>query len=170
MVSIRIAQKPGAPKGCGNYEFRIKDNGIGINKEFQKHIFEEFTREESSTVSGIQGTGLGLSITKNIVDLMGGTIALESEPGKGSEFIVNLCFTLSGQKAEIKQLPQLEGLRALVADDDTNTCLSVSTMLPRLACARSGPSPARKRSSAPSTPWSRAMLSACISSTGSSRI
>ena len=79
MVSIRIAQKPGTPKGCGNYEFRIKDNGIGINKEFQKHIFEEFTREESSTVSGIQGTGLGLSITKNIVDLMGGTIALESE-------------------------------------------------------------------------------------------
>ena len=124
MVSIRIAQKPGAPKGCGNYEFRIKDNGIGINKEFQKHIFEEFTREESSTVSGIQGTGLGLSITKNIVDLMGGTITLESEPGKGSEFIVNLCFPLSGQKAEIKQLPQLEGLRALVADDDTNTCLS----------------------------------------------
>ena len=132
MVSIRIAQKPGAPKGCGNYEFRIKDNGIGINKEFQKHIFEEFTREESSTVSGIQGTGLGLSITKNIVDLMGGTIALESEPGKGSEFIVNLCFTLSGQKAEIKQLPQLEGLRALVADDDTDTCLSVSTMLSKI--------------------------------------
>ena len=132
MVSIRIAQKPGAPKGCGNYEFRIKDNGIGINKEFQKHIFEEFAREESSTVSGIQGTGLGLSITKNIVDLMGGTIALESEPGKGSEFIVNLCFPLSGQKAEIKQLPQLEGLRALVADDDTNTCLSVSTMLSKI--------------------------------------
>ena len=132
MVSIRIAQKPGAPKGCGNYEFRIKDNGIGINKEFQKHIFEEFTREETSTVSGIQGTGLGLSITKNIVDLMGGTIALESEPGKGSEFIVNLCFALSGQKTEIRQLPQLEGLRALVADDDTNTCLSVSTMLSKI--------------------------------------
>ena len=132
MVSIRIAQKPGAPKGCGNYEFRIKDNGIGIKKEFQKHIFEEFAREESSTVSGIQGTGLGLSITKNIVDLMGGTIALESEPGKGSEFIVNLCFPLSGQKAEVRQLPQLEGLRALVADDDTNTCLSVSTMLSKI--------------------------------------
>ena len=101
---------------------------------------------------------------------MGGTIALESEPGKGSEFIVNLCFTLSGQKAEIKQLPKLEGLRALVADDDTNTCLSVSTMLSKIGIARSGPSPARKQSSARSTPWSRAMLSACISSTGSSRI
>ena len=132
MISIRIAQKNGAPKGCVCYEFRIKDNGIGMSEEFQKHIFEEFSREESSTVSGIQGTGLGMSITKNIVDLMGGTIALTSEPGKGSEFIVTLCFTRSGQKAEPKQLPQLKGLRALVADDDTNTCLNVSTMLSKI--------------------------------------
>ncbi len=132
MISIRIAQKNGAPKGCVCYEFRIKDNGIGMSEEFQKHIFEEFSREESSTVSGIQGTGLGMSITKNIVDLMGGTIALTSEPGKGTEFIVTLCFTRSEQKAEPKQLPQLEGLRALVADDDTNTCLNVSTMLSKI--------------------------------------
>ena len=131
-ISIRIAQKNGAPKGRGCYEFRIKDNGIGMSKEFQKHIFEAFSREESSTVSGIQGTGLGMSITKNIVDLMGGTIAIESEPGKGSEFIVDLCFALSGQRVEPKQIPQLEGLRALVADDDTDTCLSVSTMLSKI--------------------------------------
>ena len=131
-ISIRIAQKNGAPKGRGCYEFRIKDNGIGMSKEFQKHIFEAFSREESSTVSGIQGTGLGMSITKNIVDLMGGTIAIESEPGKGSEFIVDLCFALSGRKVEQKQIPQLEGLRALVADDDTDTCLSVSTMLSKI--------------------------------------
>ena len=131
-ISLRIAQKNGAPKGRGCYEFRIKDNGIGMSEEFQKHIFEAFSREESSTVSGIQGTGLGMSITKNIVDMMGGTIAIESEPGKGSEFIVDLCFALSGQKAEPKQLPQLEGLRALVADDDTDTCLSVSTMLSKI--------------------------------------
>ena len=132
MISIRIAEKNGAPAGRACYEFRIKDNGIGMSEEFQKHIFEEFTREENSTVSGIQGTGLGMSITKNIVDLMGGTIAIESEPGKGSEFIVNLCFALSGQKVELRQLPQLEGLRALVADDDTDTCLSVSTMLSKI--------------------------------------
>ena len=132
MISIRIAQKNGAPKGRGCYEFRIKDNGIGMSEEFQKHIFEAFSREESSTVSGIQGTGLGMSITKNIVDMMGGTIAIESEPGKGSEFIVDLCFALSGQRVEPKQLPQLEGLRALVADDDTDTCLSVSTMLSKI--------------------------------------
>ena len=132
MISIRIAQKNGAPKGCVCYEFRIKDNGIGMSEEFQKHIFEAFSREESSTVSGIQGTGLGMSITKNIVDMMGGTIAIESEPGKGSEFIVDLCFALSGQRVEPRQLPQLEGLRALVADDDTDTCLSVSTMLSKI--------------------------------------
>ena len=131
-ISLRIAQKNGAPKGRGCYEFRIKDNGIGMSKEFQKHIFEAFSREESSTVSGIQGTGLGMSITKNIVDLMGGTIAIESEPGKGSEFIVDLCFALSGQRVEPKQIPQLEGLRALVADDDTDTCLSISTMLSKI--------------------------------------
>ena len=131
-ISIRIAQKNGAPKGRGCYEFRIKDNGIGMSEEFQKHIFEAFSREESSTVSGIQGTGLGMSITKNIVDMMGGTIAIESEPGKGSEFIVDLCFALSGQKVEPRQLPQLEGLRALVADDDTDTCLGVSTMLSKI--------------------------------------
>ena len=132
MISIRIAQKNGAPKGCVCYEFRIKDNGIGMSEEFQKHIFEEFSREESSTVSGIQGTGLGMSITKNIVDLMGGTIAIASELGKGSEFIVDLCFARCEQKVAQRQLPQLEGLRALVADDDTDTCLSVSTMLSKI--------------------------------------
>ena len=131
-ISIRISQKNGAPKGRGCYEFRIKDNGIGMSEAFQTHIFEAFSREESSTVSGIQGTGLGMSIAKNIVDMMGGTIAIESEPGKGSEFIVDLCFALSGQRVEPKQLPQLEGLRALVADDDTDTCLSVSTMLSKI--------------------------------------
>ena len=132
MISLRIAQKNGASTGRARYEFRIKDNGIGMSAEFQKHIFEEFSREESSTVSGIQGTGLGMSITKKIVDLMGGTIAIESEPGKGSEFIVDLCFARCEQKVEQRQLPQLEGLRALVADDDTDTCLSVSTMLSKI--------------------------------------
>ena len=132
MVSIRIAQKNGAPKGHACYEFRVKDNGIGMSEKFQAHIFEQFAREESATVSRIPGTGLGMSITKSIVDLMGGTISIESEPGKGSEFIVNLCFALNEQKTEQKRLPQLEGLHALVADDDTDTCLNVSTMLSKI--------------------------------------
>ena len=132
MISIRIAQKNGAPTGHACYEFRVKDNGIGMSEEFQAHIFEQFAREESATVSRIPGTGLGMSITKSIVDLMGGAISIESEPGKGSEFIVNLCFALNEQKVEQKRLPQLEGLHALVADDDTDTCLSVSTMLSKI--------------------------------------
>ena len=144
MISIRIAQKNGAPTGHACYEFRVKDNGIGMSEEFQAHIFEQFAREESATVSRIPGTGLGMSITKSIVDLMGGTISIESEPGKGSEFIVNLCFALNEQKVEQKRLPQLEGLHALVADDDTDTCLSVSTML-STGCVRNGRFPARRR-------------------------
>ena len=132
IIGIRVKQLKSAPTGYGSYQFIIRDTGIGMKPEFQEHIFESFSREETSTVSGIQGTGLGMAITKNIVDMMGGTIAIESEPGKGSEFIVDLCFALSGQRVEPKQLPQLEGLRALVADDDTDTCLSVSTMLSKI--------------------------------------
>ena len=131
-VSVRVRQLAGKVGGCGQYEFRVKDSGIGMSPEFAKKIFEPFERERTSTVSKIQGTGLGMAITKNIVDMMGGTIAIESEPGKGSEFIVDLCFALSGQRVEPRQLPQLEGLRALVADDDTDTCLSVSTMLSKI--------------------------------------
>ena len=114
------------------YRFVVQDDGIGMSADYQKTLFDPFTREERSGTNKVQGTGLGMAITKNIVDLMGGTIAIESEPGKGSEFIVNLCFALSGQKVEPKQIPQLEGLRALVADDDTDTCLSVSTMLSKI--------------------------------------
>ena len=96
--------------------------------QYMKDNFVEFRILEEPLLV----TGLGMSITKNIVDLMGGTIAIESEPGKGSEFIVDLCFALSGRKVEQKQIPQLEGLRALVADDDTDTCLSISTMLSKI--------------------------------------
>ena len=129
MVSLRIVEKPTAPKGYADYEFHIRDNGIGISEEFRKHIFEQFSREETSTVSKTQGTGLGMSITKSLVDMMGGTITVESEPGKGSEFVVALRFPVSGEKQEPKQIAQLEGLRALVADDDINACLNVSKML-----------------------------------------
>ena len=80
-------------------------------------------------MSKIQGTGLGMAITKNLVDMMGGSISVESEPGKGSEFTVSLRFPISGEQAVPQRIPQLEGLRALVADDDTNTCLNVSKML-----------------------------------------
>lgn len=88
-ISFRIIEKASPVEGLAGFEFRIKDNGIGMSKEFQKTIFEAFTREKTSTVSGIQGTGLGMAITKTIVDMMGGAISINSEEGKGTEFIVD---------------------------------------------------------------------------------
>lgn len=129
IVSLRVIETHTAPKGYADYEFRVKDNGIGMSEEFQKHIFEAFTREKSATVSGIQGTGLGMAITKNIIDMMNGTIEVNSEEGKGTEFIVSLRFKLSGEVVRYEKIPELQGIRALVADDDTNACRSVSKML-----------------------------------------
>ena len=128
-ISLRIKQTKSAPKGYGNYQFIIRDTGIGMKPEFQQHIFESFSREESSTVSGIQGTGLGMAITKNIVDMMGGEISVKSEEGQGSEFVVDLTFRLDGEAKKYEKIEQLQGLKVLVADDDTDTCLSVSSML-----------------------------------------
>ena len=129
IVSLRIMEKPGAPKGSGNYEFVIKDTGIGMSKEFVEHIFEPFERERNSTISGIQGTGLGMAITKNIVNMMGGSILVDSEEGEGTEVTVSFTFRLCSKENEPRDLPELRGLRALVVDDDFNCCDSVSYML-----------------------------------------
>lgn len=128
-ISIRISEKPCALNGYTTYEFRIKDNGIGMSEEFREHIFESFSREQTATVSGIQGTGLGMAITKNIVDMMGGKIGVKSEEGKGTEFVVVIDCKLSDNIVKYEPIPELQGARALVADDDTNTCMSVSKML-----------------------------------------
>ena len=136
-ISLCVTQKTSSNPGYGVYEFRVKDNGIGMSAEFAKTIFEPFTRERTSTVSGIQGTGLGMSITKNIVDMMGGTIEVFSEPGKGTEFVLNLEFELNGENQEMEPIVELEGLRALVVDDDILSCQSVSKML-RQAGMRAG--------------------------------
>ena len=126
---VRIIQKPGFSNGYATYEFHVKDNGIGMSKEFQKHLFEAFTREESATVSGIQGTGLGMAISKNIVDMMGGTISVESEEGKGTEYTVSIPFKVLGNSTKYEVVPQLQGVRVLVADDDSDTAISVSRMV-----------------------------------------
>ena len=129
IVSVRILQKGNAAEGCASYDFQVKDTGIGMSKEFLEHVFEPFEREQTSTVSGIQGTGLGMAITKNIVDMMGGTISADSEVGKGSTFTVSLQFKTCSGSVRQEVIPELNGLRALVADDDFNTCSSVTKML-----------------------------------------
>lgn len=97
-VNLSLVQKD----GYGNYDFIVEDNGIGISKEFQEHIFEQFSREATSTVSRVQGTGLGLSISKAIVDMMGGSISVESESGKGSKFTISLCFKVTDETTDNK--------------------------------------------------------------------
>ena len=128
-VSVRVRQLAGKVHGCGQYEFRIKDNGIGMSEEFAKKIFEPFERERTSTVSRIQGTGLGMAITKNIVDMMGGTIEVQTAQGKGSEFIICLPMRTQDEHRPVEKITELEGLKALVVDDDFNTCDSVTKML-----------------------------------------
>ncbi|MBR4581217.1 MAG: response regulator [Lachnospiraceae bacterium] len=128
-ISFRVIEKPSPVDNIANFEFRIKDNGIGMSEEFQKSIFEAFSREKTSTVSGIQGTGLGMAIAKNIVDMMGGVITVHSAEGKGSEFIVELPCKISSVSTKFEPIPELQGVRVLVADDDTDTCLSVCSML-----------------------------------------
>ncbi len=128
-IIIRLEEKSYQKKGYTTYEFTIKDNGIGMSSEFLGHVFDTFAREQSSTVSGIQGTGLGMAITKNIVDMMGGTIEVESEEGKGSKFTVTLTVRLAKQTVRYEPITELRGAKALVVDDDIDTCRSVCKML-----------------------------------------
>lgn len=128
-VSFRITQHTTFKHGWGDYVFVIRDNGIGMSQEFVDHIFEPFERESTATRSGIQGAGLGMAITKNIVDMMGGEITVESEVGKGSTFTVKLSLQLQDLEKNAEQIRELEGLRSLVVDDDLNVCDSVSKML-----------------------------------------
>ncbi len=128
-ISLVITEKSVNKKGVATYEFRVKDTGIGIGKEFLNIIFEPFARERNSTVSGIQGTGLGMAITKNIVDMMNGKIEVQSEVGKGTEFIVTLNLRLQKASKKIVEVESLKGIRALVVDDDLDACKSVSHML-----------------------------------------
>ena len=129
MISLRVSQLHNAPKGKGIYEFRVKDNGIGMSEEFARHIFEPFERERTSTVSRIQGTGLGMAISKNIIDMMGGSIDVITKKDFGTEFIIRLELRLQDEKRSIEMIKELEGLKALVVDDDFNTCDSVTKML-----------------------------------------
>ena len=128
-VALRVVEKPNAPDGYADYQFIVRDTGIGMSEEFVGKIFEPFTREENSTVSGIQGTGLGMAITKNIVDMMNGTIDVKSKLGEGSEFTVSVRFAVSGNQQKITVIKELEGFRSLIADDNMDSCTSVEKML-----------------------------------------
>lgn len=99
-IYFQIQELKEQEPGLAKYEFRVKDTGIGMSEEFIAHIFEPFSREQTSTVSGIEGMGLGMAIVKKIVDRMDGTIAVKSRQGKGTEVTVILPFKVSGQPNE----------------------------------------------------------------------
>ena len=128
-VNICVSEKTCRRAGYTTIVFRVKDNGIGMSPEFREHVFDSFSREHTVTENGIGGTGLGMAITKNIVDMMGGTIRVESEVGKGTEFTVMLECEAAGETVKREPVPELKGARVLVVDDDAETCMSVSRML-----------------------------------------
>jgi len=125
-VSLKVIQDGAAVNHSAAYEILVEDDGIGMSEEFKKRVFEPFEREKSSTVSGIQGTGLGLAICKNIVNMMGGTIKVESESGKGTKFTVSLNLKLvedaivENEVDFIENLPaeRFKGLKVLLVEDN----------------------------------------------------
>ena len=131
-VSVRVRQLAGTMRDCAQYEFRVRDNGIGMSPEFAQKIFEPFERERTSTVSRIQGTGLGMAITRNIVEMMGGTINVQTEKNRGTEFIICLPLRMQTGTRREEKIAELAGLKALVVDDDFSTCDSVAKLLTRV--------------------------------------
>ena len=128
-ITLRIAQKDASRTGYGLFEFRCRDNGIGMSEDFVKTIFDPFTREETTTVSRIQGTGLGMAITRNIVEMMGGRITVASKKGEGTEFVISVEFRIADMEMTDLVIPELKGLRSLVVDNDINACRSIADML-----------------------------------------
>ena len=139
-VTLMQETSPADPHLVRNH-FRVKDTGIGMSPEFQQRIFDSFTREDTTRVQKIEGTGLGMAITKYIVDEMGGTIELQSQVDKGTEFHITLDLeAVSDQEADMV-LPNWE---VLVVDDDAQLCSSAAASLTEIGvhaeCALGGPS------------------------------
>ena len=125
-VTVRLTEVEEEEGGRSHYRLSVKDSGIGMTEEFAAKVFEAFERERNSTVSGIQGTGLGTAITKSIVDLMGGTIVVDTAPGRGSEFIVDVSFAYGDESILKKKKKVLapgsaeadfSGMRLLLVED-----------------------------------------------------
>ncbi len=130
-IRLSITEKPTNRAKVGCYEFIFEDNGIGMSEEFQKHLFEPFSRAADSRVMLQQGTGLGMSITRNIVGMMNGDINVRSEPDKGTRFTVTIFLSLQDVNTD-KIDSDLIDLPVLVADDDIITCESSCDMLREL--------------------------------------
>lgn len=137
-VKVKVDELDGAPAGYGRYRFIVSDTGIGMSPEFVEHIFDPFERERTSTISGIQGTGLGMTITKNLVDMMHGSIAVKSVQGKGTAFTIELTLQLAGKRAaaaheskapHVNARHHLQKSRILLVDDnDLNREIAITLL------------------------------------------
>ena len=135
-IHCDITQKPGKKEGWCDTVITVADNGIGMSQEFQKHIFEPFERERTSTVSKVEGSGIGMGIVKKLVGLMGGTVEVESKIGVGSTFTVTIpCRIASQEEAQAKRdttssdKKSLSGTKILLAEDnDLNAEIAVELL------------------------------------------
>ena len=126
-ITLTIKEKPNGFSELGCYEFSIEDNGIGMTPEFQKIMFEPFSRADDHRTTKVQGTGLGMAIARNIVNLMNGDIQVESAPNKGTKITVTVYLKL--QENEKEQEKELLDLPVLVVDDDKTCCESTVATL-----------------------------------------
>ena len=135
-IHCDITQKPGKKEGWCDTVITVADNGIGMSQEFQKHIFEPFERERTSTVSKVEGSGIGMGIVKRLVGLMGGTVEVESKIGVGSTFTVTIpCRIASQEETQAKRetgssdKKSLSGTKILLAEDnDLNAEIAVELL------------------------------------------
>ena len=140
-IRCDITQKPGEKEGWCNTVITVADNGIGMSQEFQKHIFEPFEREHTSTVSKVEGSGIGMGIVKKLVGLMGGTVEVESRIGVGSTFTVTLpCRIASQEDAQAKRETapsdekSLRGIKILLAEDNDLNAEIATELLQEEGC------------------------------------
>lgn len=124
-IEMTVRQLPQYTKNYVRFQFVIKDNGIGMSKEYLETIFQPFSRESNKKTLGIQGTGLGMAITKNLVDLMGGTIEVESEQEKGSTFTLGLELRIKEQDVDQEFWEKHGVTNLLVVDDEEEICLGI---------------------------------------------
>lgn len=130
-VELTVQGLPQTTQGYVHLLFQIADNGIGMSPEFVEHVFNPFTRENNSTVSGIQGTGLGMTITKSLVELMGGTISVESVQGQGSTFRVELELRPAEGDDEPDFWKEHNVSKALILGPDESICKSIQSLMAR---------------------------------------
>ncbi len=124
-IEIRVEELSQVVESHSRVRFIVSDNGLGMSEEYQKVIFDPFTREETSATRQIQGTGLGMAITKSLVDLMGGTIKVDSRLGEGSTFTVELELRIQEREDDPRFWADHSVGKMIVADDDEEACRNI---------------------------------------------